>query len=471
MLCNVRCIDDAESMHEFFPNTMPEQEEFHRTPSCGRHIARDDLIFETELRVAREKGIDIFLCPCCRCHRGRRYSIDTIRTHLQVYRRDIHLIYSMLGGDPVGGFPSEGIWLTNSPDFPPDRNVFDDAEVGTAYDDHLDLFHDVQQHLFDAFDQGDVLREGTPHENDAEDETLEDVGANLENLEVLMSQATKPLYEGLNVNLISATIVLINMAVIHGVSNAYMDELLKYMGTILFPRGNVLPLCHRDAKKVIQKLGLNYEIIECCPGGCILYKKEMENLTHCPKCSKSRFIPGSDRIPARVMRYFPLIPRLLRMFRSAEIAQLLRYHVDNPNVQSEEVMKSVADSPAWRHVEEAIDPAFSTGKRNLRFGLALNGVNPFRHNNTQHSMWPILMVIYNLPPYLVMKKFFIQLCILISGKESPTNENIDVFLRPLVDELKLLWDGIIAQDFSQPAKHVLYVGRKQTQGQPNRGIS
>jgi hypothetical protein len=234
----------------------------------------------------------------------------------------------MLGGDPVSGFLPNGIWLNDSPDFLPDRNVFDDAEVSTGYDDHLDPFHDVQQHLFDAFDQGDVLREGTPHENDAEDETLEDV----ENLEELMSQATKPLYEGLNMSLISATIVLINMAVIYGVSNAYMDELFKYMGTVLLPRGNVLPLCHRDAKMVIQKLGLKYEIIECCPSSYVLYKKEMENLTHCPKCSKSRFIPGSDRIPAHVMRYFSLIPRLLPMFRSAEIAQLLHYHVDNPNL-------------------------------------------------------------------------------------------------------------------------------------------
>jgi hypothetical protein len=49
-----------------------------------------------------------------------------------------------------------------------------------------------------------------------------------------------------------------------------------------------------------------------------------------------------------------------------------------------------------------------------------------------------------------MKKFFVQLCILISGKESPTNENIDVFLRPLVDDLKLLWNGVGAQDFLQP---------------------
>jgi hypothetical protein len=93
--------------------------------------------------------------------------------------------------------------------------------------------------------------------------------------------------------------------------------------TTLLPKGNLLLMSRKEAKKAIQKLGLNYEIIECCPSGCVLYTKEMESLNHCPKCGKSRFIPGSETIPARIMRYFPILPRLLRMFRSAEIAKLL----------------------------------------------------------------------------------------------------------------------------------------------------
>jgi hypothetical protein len=46
--------------------------------------------------------------------------------------------------------------------------------------------------------------------------------------------------------------------------------------------------------------------------------------------------------------------------------------------------------------------------------------------------------------------FFIQLNIFILGKESPTSENLDVYLQLLVDELQMLWTGIRAQDFSQP---------------------
>jgi hypothetical protein len=427
---------------------MSEDEEFQGRSATRRHVSMD-LILETELRVAREKGIDFFRCPCHRCYGGHRYSIKIICTHLRLHKRDIHLKYSMVGGDPDGRFPEEGIWIIGSDDIVPERNVFDDAEVQTEYIDHLDPFHDVQQHLYDAFDMEDRLREETPHVDGGEEDTLDDMGPNLEHLEELMDQATKPLYDGLNISLISTTIVLVNMAVIHGVSNAYMDELLKYLGTVLLPSGNVLPQSHREAKKVIQKLGLNYEIIDCCSNGCVLYRLDLRNLSDCPKCGTSRFIAGSDTIPARVVRYFPLIPRLLRMYRSAKIAKLLRFHVDHPNLEKDEVMRSVADSPARKHVDEVIDPSFAHEVRNLRFGLALDEVNPFRHNNTQHSTWPILMVIYNLPPYLVMKKFFIQLCILISGKQSPTTENIDVFLHPLVDELKLLWEGISAQDFSQ----------------------
>jgi hypothetical protein len=131
------------------------------------------------------------------------------------------------------------------------------------------------------------------------------------------------------------------------------------------------------------------------------------------------------------------------MFRSASISKLLRHHIDYPNTDKD-VMKSVVDSPAGEHMDSSVDPSFSLEPRNLRFGLALDGVNPFKYNNTQHSTWPILMLIYNLSPTLGTKKFFIQLSLLISGKDAPRNDNIDVFLRPLIEELQMLWKGIPA---------------------------
>jgi hypothetical protein len=365
------------------------------------------------------------------------------------------LNFLMLGGDPPAGYPSEGIYVDGEDEFVDARTVFDDEDGGIENGQHLDPFHDVQRQLFDAFDVGDRIHKDTPHGEDGthcEDMEGDDISGNLERLEDLYKTASRAVYSGVNISVISATIVLVNMAVIHGVSNAYVDELLKYLGTMLLPHGDLLPQSHYEAKRLIRKLGLNYHIYHACPTGCILYREEHEELDTCPKpgCGLSRFISGSKTILAKLIRHFPLIPRLLRMLRSDKIATLLRWHTDFSNFEKNTVMRSVADSPAWDHIDSHVDPTFKLEPRNMRFGLALDGINPFRHNNTQHSTWPILMLLYNLPPFLLTKNFFIQLCILISGKDAPTPEALDVFIKPLVEELKLLWDGIFAQDFSKP---------------------
>jgi hypothetical protein len=371
------------------------------------------------------------------------------------------MLHSMVGGDPEEGYPPQGIWVQEGSQNVRETNVFDNVEMGTEYAEHLDPYHDIQQQLFDTFAVGDRLPDETPHvfEDDIQDdEVLDDHTDDLEQLDNLYREGTRPLYKGTNVNTISATIVLINMAVIHNISNAYVDELLKYLSTILLPSQNKLPRSHYEAKKLIQKLGLNYNIIHTCPKGCVLYRGEYEHLDKCPKegYGLSRFIAGSESIPAGVIRHFPLIPRLLRMFRSPTILKLLCFHSDNPN-PNDGVMKSVIYSPAWKHIDSNVDESFGREPRNLRFRMALDGMNLFPHTNSIHSTWPVLMMIYNLLPYLVTKKFFIQLCILISGKMSPTNENIDVFIRPLVDELLKLWRGVVAQDFSKPGRECQFI--------------
>jgi len=92
---------------------------------------------------------------------------------------------------------------------------------------------------------------------------------------------------------------------------------------------------------------------------------------------------------------------------------------------------------------------FGSEVRNMQLGLALDGVNPFKLNNTNWSMWPMLILIYNFEPWFVTKKFFISLCILISRKHSPTSTSLDVFIRPLLKELQELWRGVRALDCSQ----------------------
>jgi hypothetical protein len=65
-------------------------------------------------------------------------------------------------------------------------------------------------------------------------------------------------------------------------------------------------------------------------------------------------------------------------------------------------------------------------------------MNPFGNMSSSHSVWPVLLTIYNLPPWLCNKKRYMMMSILISGPHQP-GINIDVYLRLLVDDLKELW--------------------------------
>jgi hypothetical protein len=66
------------------------------------------------------------------------------------------------------------------------------------------------------------------------------------------------------------------------------------------------------------------------------------------------------------------------------------------------------------------DAYFASAARNVRFGLATNGFDPFSTNSAPYSCWPIFAVPYNIPPSLCMKFEFMFLCLIIPGPEAPS---------------------------------------------------
>jgi hypothetical protein len=116
------------------------------------------------------------------------------------------------------------------------------------------------------------------------------------------------------------------MCTTHVISNTFQEELLKYLSTYLLPPGNMLPTSLDQAKGMVRKLGMSYNIIPCCRKRCILYRKEYEHLDECPKCGATCSVDGSSTINAKVLRYFPLIPHFRKMYKSPEIENLLKWH-------------------------------------------------------------------------------------------------------------------------------------------------
>ena len=55
------------------------------------------------------------------------------------------------------------------------------------------------------------------------------------------------------------------------------------------------------------------------------------------------------RVPAKVMWYAPIIPRLKRLFRNKEHAKLLRWHKEDR--KKDTMLRHPADGSQWRKIE------------------------------------------------------------------------------------------------------------------------
>jgi hypothetical protein len=94
-------------------------------------------------------------------------------------------------------------------------------------------------------------------------------------------------------------------------------------------------------------------------------------------------------------------------------------------------------------------PKFTIKPYNVILRLDIDGVNPFGAQSSSWYTWPIMFLIYNLPPWLLTNKFFVIFTLIILGKESVKMHNMDVYLAPLIEELQVLWKGVAVYDVSK----------------------
>ena len=135
------------------------------------------------------------------------------------------------------------------------------------------------------------------------------------------------LYDGSRSSKLVAMVLLMNLYTVHGVNNSYANELFGILNKYVLPKNNALPQTSHAAKCLTEKLGLSYNSIHACERGCILFCGEYADALQCSKCGGRRFRDEVRKaFPLKVLRHFPTIPRLQRMFRSPTLAKLMLWH-------------------------------------------------------------------------------------------------------------------------------------------------
>jgi len=111
----------------------------------------------------------------------------------------------------------------------------------------------------------------------------------------------------------------------------------------------------------------------------------LTNINTCSVCKASRYkikrddpgdVEGEERpsrkkIPAKVMWYAPIIPRLKRLFRNKDNAKLLRWHKEDHKVDN--MLRHPANGSQWRAIDREFQE-FAHEARNLMFALSMDGL-------------------------------------------------------------------------------------------------
>ncbi|GJS10207.1 hypothetical protein Tco_0367003 [Tanacetum coccineum] len=205
-------------------------------------------------------------------------------------------------------------------------------------------------------------------------------------------------------------------------TDSIFNEMLEFFQHV-FPtmKGYKLPPSYYAIKKTFKMIGLGYESILACV------------------CKTSRWKDSNrsgKKVPKKVLRYFLIIPRLQRLYKSSYTAKKMTWHATGKCTEPGKMQHPVGGR-AWKNFDTKY-LNFAKEPRNVRLGLAADGFNPFVYLSQAYSIWPVILTTYNLPPWLCMKESSFMLTLLIPGPKSP-GKDIDVYLRPLIDDLKVLW--------------------------------
>ena len=214
-----------------------------------------------------------------------------------------------------------------------------------------------------------------------------------------------------------------------GTSKSALSEMLELQSKIL-PSGNLLPKLYQAAYKIMERFLVKPVTIHACQNHCILYRKQYANDKECPQCGAPRY--KYSNIPKRKFIYLPMGPRLIRRFKNRKTSEELQLHCEGSAAKS--TMHDIHDSPVWAKAYSA-DGIFKGDYRGISLGFCTDGVNPFNHSKVAYSMWPIVMILLNLPHETRNLFENVLLLGIIPGNGAKEPKHLNPYLDVVVDEL------------------------------------
>jgi hypothetical protein len=207
-------------------------------------------------------------------------------------------------------------------------------------------------------------------------------------------------------------------------------------------QGIIFPSLRRQSERLEKLTGVKAQFIDCCRDNCIAFTGEYADKAECPYCQQDRFQDPDHKKPWKTALYIPLVPRLRLQYRNAARAEVLTgYRQSLEQSESGTEVRDFFDGKLFRDFHRRELGLFGD-PHDVALHLSLDGVQ--LTNMSNYEVTPVIYINLNLPPQERYKVNNILAGMLIPGPKKP--KVLDTFLRPLVDELLQLGNGVSAVD-------------------------
>ena len=386
----------------------------------GRVSATDkspEWIWKTQMLVKQlargKQGKVRPLCPCDRCKRRHRHGKNDMYKHLVQY-----------------GYMPDYVLEFNFDQFERDRSdVMRQRINGVEHDGIRNLIDDlIRSDMPNSPPQREESPEGEEPPEPEEPPQPEEPEPVAKAFYALMSAAKKPLYPGSLVSQFDAISQCLADKAQYNTTRAGFEASLRTTGNFL-PEGHCLPKSMHETRSLMKKLRMEYQKIDCCLKGCILFWKQFANDKYCTICNASRYreTTGKDgvvtqsNIPQSILRYLPFIPRIQRLYLNEETAKQMTWHKKGKRFEDETgqlKMGHPSDGEAWKKFDEKYQERAAEA-RNVRIAIATDGFNPYGMSAANYSCWPVFVIPLNLPPGVLMTRKTMFLSLIIPGPDYP----------------------------------------------------
>lgn len=225
------------------------------------------------------------------------------------------------------------------------------------------------------------------------------------------------------------TLRLLNIKNKHNLTDHAFNDILKLYG-------NGKSSLYIIQKKLAECVSIKPTFIPMCVNSCCAFTNELANNETCPWCEQAVYSIDSSNVktPRKVATFLPLLDRLKLQYSDPKRSSDLRYRHNYINNDEYEQGSSIGDIFDGNLYKELAEDGYFKDERDITLIVSTDGYQIFKQRT--EDCWVVMFINANLPPNERVKKENLLISAVIPGPNQPKNFNS--FLRPIVDELKML---------------------------------